>query len=94
MADDDLLPPAPTPAPPTRPVTRDPVVCGFCESRLTARGEVLRLSDRAKALRDFEDDIEDVKRDLADAQAKVAQLERQNAELQAELTPKTARNWP
>jgi len=77
---DDLLPSAPTPAPPARePEPSGSVRCQFCESSLTARGEVLRLSPRAKQLRDFEDDLEDARRDLATAQAEI-ETQRQLAE--------------
>jgi hypothetical protein len=69
--DDDLLPPAPAPrvAP---PAPSGKIRCGFCESALTGSGEVIKLSDRAKALRDFEDDLADIKRDLEEAQETIA----------------------
>jgi peptidoglycan hydrolase CwlO-like protein len=67
----DLIPPTPpTPVPDRTSRTKD-VRCQFCESTLTATGEVLRLSERAKALRDFEDDVEDLKRDLAVARQEI-----------------------
>lgn len=46
----------------------DELRCQFCECTLTGDGEVLRMSKRAKSLRDHEDDLEDAKRDLIDAQ--------------------------
>jgi predicted nucleic acid-binding Zn-ribbon protein len=74
LADDDLLggPPAP-PAPPA-PV-KGSVTCGFCQASLTPGGEVMKLSDRAKSLRDFEDDLEDAKRTISELQAKISTLE-------------------
>jgi hypothetical protein len=80
MPDDDLLPPAPpaplAPEPDPHPAS---VRCQFCQSSLTARGEVLSLSKKAKQLRDFEDDLEDVKRELVTAQAEI-ENQRQLAE--------------
>jgi hypothetical protein len=79
MADDDLLPPAPAPAPPPAPDDDRTLRCQFCKSSLTARGEVIRLSEHAKKLRDFEDDLDDAKRELATAQAAIEE-QRQLAE--------------
>lgn len=66
MADPDLLP-APTPIPTPRAPGAKDLRCGFCEALLTPSGEVIKLSDRAKSLRDFEDELDDMKRDLATA---------------------------
>lgn len=90
---DDILPPADLrpgsiPPGPSDPAPRREVTCGFCESRLTHRGEVLKLSDRAKALRDFEDDLEDARRDLVQAQARVTALETEMAEIRAQSAKK------
>jgi septal ring factor EnvC (AmiA/AmiB activator) len=99
MPDDDLLPPAPpaplAPEPDPHPAS---VRCQFCQSSLTARGEVLSLSKKAKQLRDFEDDLEDVRRELATAHAEI-ENQRQLAEswkaehdkLQRELEGKRSR---
>ena len=42
---------------PPREPSREPVVCEFCECKLSRTGAVLRVSDRMKALRAFEDDL-------------------------------------
>jgi len=77
MADDDLLP-TPNPNPPIERTPRlKDVRCGFCEATLTPLGEVMRLSDRAKALRDFEDDLEDAKKDLALKDQEIEMLRKQ-----------------
>jgi hypothetical protein len=70
---------APLPPSPTAPHHPANVECGFCGAQVTTtRGEVLRLSTRAKALRDAEHDIErltkqveNLTRDLAEARAKL-----------------------
>jgi len=58
----DLIPPAP-PTPPDPPRRTKAIICQFCESDLSQAGDVLKLSERAKALRDFEDDLEDMRRE-------------------------------
>ena len=95
MSDPTILPPSPTPpeppAPSPEPRGARNIRCGFCDAALTPAGEVLKLSDRAKALRDFEDDLGDANRDLAEARTaldaantKIGGLERENAALKAE----------
>lgn len=76
MGETDLLPP-PSPVPTERTPKPKDLRCGFCESFLTPSGEVMKLSERAKSLRDFEDDLEDVKRDLATAREEIDVLKQQ-----------------
>jgi hypothetical protein len=64
--------PLPSDATPRR---AKPVVCEFCECRLTANGEVLSMSDRAKKLRDAEDDLRSVSEEAATLGARVKELE-------------------
>jgi hypothetical protein len=65
MADDDLLPPA---APPEAPVSRRGLQCEYCGCTLVREsGEVLRMSTRAKGLRDLEHRIETMTADLTEA---------------------------
>lgn len=96
----DLLPPTdPPPAPPEPAGRRRDLRCQFCECSLTATGDVLKMSDRAKALRDFEDDLQDCKRDLADARKELADTQQaietwkqENAKLAHELK-KASKFW-
>lgn len=95
----DLLPPpVPSPSPERSPRTKD-LRCGFCESTLTPSGEVIKLSERAKALRDFEDDLEDAKKETAllrqtieDLQKAIDSLNADNRKLAAELK-KASKFW-
>lgn len=90
MAEDDLLPPSPEHKPPTPTPPGTKIRCGFCESALTGAGEVIRLSDRAKALRDFEDDLQDAKRDLDAAAAQVAAHAQTIRDLEGKIAALTA----
>jgi hypothetical protein len=66
------------------------VECGFCESRITTmRGEVIKLSDRAKVLEKLERDVEHWK-------AECERLRTENAELKNSRTAPAAvtqRGW-
>jgi hypothetical protein len=96
--DPSILPPAPSTEPPPAPGSPEPrgsLTCGFCSAALTPRGEVIKLSDRAKALRDFEDDLGDARRDIAERDAtietlttKLTSVERELAALKAEKAQK------
>lgn len=85
--DDDLLPgggaPAPAPAGGARRAVDDgprEVKCGFCSSRNTLRGEVIKLSAEAHEMRDHETTIRELKRELKTANDTIA-------DLRAKLTP-------
>jgi hypothetical protein len=72
---DSILPPTPdVPPPAPRPTNPRDIVCQFCESRLATNGQVLRMSERAEALRDFEDDAKEAARDLAQARTEIDAL--------------------
>jgi hypothetical protein len=81
--------------PPTEVAVVAPVVssastlrCQFCDCSLTASGEVLRMSKRAKDLRDFEDDLEDAKRQLHDLGEVNRQVQAELDELKRQLAAK------
>lgn len=82
MADDpgDRLPPSGEIDPPAPGRNRKPLVCEFCECKLTSAGEVLMFSDKAKRHRTHDDAIEAKDRQIAtletelrDARAKLAE---------------------
>jgi hypothetical protein len=88
-----MAPPDPADVlPPSDPAPRAPrsgaIVCEFCECRLAASGEVLKISTTAKGYRDG---AESHTRAVADLEAKIAALSTQlaaaNARI-AELDPK------
>jgi hypothetical protein len=69
--------PAPSPAPPPR---AGRVTCDFCGCQLAANGDVLRMSDEAKAMQKASHALADVRAELAEEQAKLAEA---NAALDA-----------
>jgi hypothetical protein len=85
MAENDPILPPSDPAPdnaPIQPRRREPIVCEFCECRLTPSGDVLKKSDKARAIDRQSEKIEDLESKLAgavsdvhDANAKIAELE-------------------
>jgi hypothetical protein len=89
MMSDPIIPPSDPPdTPPAPPIARDvrgEVICGFCETRVTLRGEIIRLSTRAKELRDFEDDLEDLRKEIADRDATIAETRRDLDEARATI---------
>lgn len=83
-APDDALPPAGgviVPVPEARERYHD---CDFCGCKLTARGEVMSMSDKARAMRDYDETIADLRR-------QITKHEQELARLRAELTPPTTR---
>lgn len=65
------------------------VVCGYCESTLAANGDVLRTSDRVKALNKLEEKIEKLEGQIAKLTSEVADRERERDEARAALAAKT-----
>ena len=65
------------------------VVCGYCESTLAANGDVLRTSDRVKALNKLEEKIEKLEGQIAKLTYEVADRERERDEARAALAAKT-----
>lgn len=78
MAADPVDPlPDPAPTPPARPRR---TTCTFCECQLDHNGEYLRLSDRARTLRDQEETIRSL-------EAEKGKIERELAALKAATQP-------
>lgn len=84
-AEGDPLPPsvgdAPDPAPVARARQPERANCEFCECQLTARGEVLKFSDRAKKFRTQNETIERLERELTEARADAQRLKDEVAQL-------------
>jgi hypothetical protein len=85
----DLLPPDPDPAPPTPPTptpgraTR--ITCDFCGCSLAPSGDVLRMSEEAKAFRDGADEIERLQAVISTLESQVSTLTRERDEARAAL---------
>jgi hypothetical protein len=88
----DLIPPAELiPPPPPEPAasSRAYILCGFCECRLVAAsGDVLRMSDAAKAFRDSGDVIDGLRADLKAAREDVAAALKERDDARAMIPPK------
>lgn len=79
---ENRLPPVGDPAPAPSPVRDARPVCEFCECQLTARGEVLKFSDKAKRYREHDTAVEKL-------HAKIADLETELRETKAKLAALT-----
>lgn len=65
------------PAPPEHHERRAPQArptCEYCQCKLTAHGEVLEFSDKAKRFRRIDQEIDELKVKLAAAEATVTEL--------------------
>lgn len=78
--------PPPSPEPRAVPPRRGPIVCGFCECRLDSAGDVMRMSDTARAHVAAEDTIRTLKADLAESARLLSDAEGKIREL---TTPKS-----
>jgi hypothetical protein len=81
----ELLPPEPPEPPPSS--RRSAIVCEFCECKLTASGDILKMSDRAKALRKQEDTIDGLTADVQRLTSELAAVTRERDELKAKTAP-------
>jgi hypothetical protein len=82
MADENIIPTG------EQPPVRKSLICEFCACRLApATGDVLGMSDRAKKLRDAEDELQDATADIARLTAKLAEVEAQLAAARAATVP-------
>ena len=57
--------------------------CEFCECSLSSKGEILRMSARAKELRKLEDAVDALKEKIADRDSAITSLRAELAEAQA-----------
>jgi hypothetical protein len=66
---------------PPPPARHERLTCEYCECTLTSKGEVLRMSDKAKTFRDHDDVL--IKRDrrIAELETQVEEHKRQIAAL-------------
>lgn len=64
---------------------RPPILCEFCGSKLTRRGEVLEMSDKAKQLRRLQDTIDKLERTIADKDEQLARLTAENADFRRQM---------
>jgi len=81
-----LLPPdPPEPVSHSAPTNRAHITCEFCECTLAPSGQYIRLSDRAKDLRDQGELVDRLKTELADAQAAAEETARLLDEAQREI---------
>ena len=65
---------------------RKPFICGFCKSRNTASGEVIKLGDEAREYRDAPEELRKLREKLTAAEQTVTEL---RAELAAKKKPAT-----
>ena len=81
-----LLPPDPGDPSPAPPVRRaDHITCEFCQCTLAPSGEYIRLSDRAKELRDQGETIDRLRADLTESEAQIAEAGRLLDEARAHI---------
>lgn len=71
--------PGPTPAPPSR---GRGCICGFCECKITADGDVLKMSDVAKGYVTQEEELTDARKSLKEARESITVLEEKLKSLQ------------
>ncbi len=89
----DLLPtdppPPPVPLEPRPPERPSKITCQFCECVLvSANGDVLRMSEVAKAYRDQSDKIEQLGQQLTDTRDELAAARTRIGELEAANPPR------
>jgi len=77
----DIIPPNdPAPTPPAPPTRTNRVTCDFCGCQLAANGDVLRMSDEAKAMQKASHNLSEVKAELSTVQGKLTEAETALAE--------------
>lgn len=79
---DDSIPPTPAPHVPTE---KKRITCDFCGCSLAPSGDVLRMSDDAKAFRDGADSIERLQGVITTLEASNATLTRERNEARAAI---------
>lgn len=87
----DLLPPGPGDPPPTPSpspiVPKSRITCDFCGCSLAPSGDVLKMSDDAKAYRDGADKIDTLNATITDLESQIATLKREKDALAAAVPP-------
>jgi septal ring factor EnvC (AmiA/AmiB activator) len=81
--------PMPAPPAPSDP-KHEPLLCEFCESKLTRRGQVIDLSEKARVLRRQQDTIDKQGRTIEEQAAEVTRLSAELAEAKAALSKSQA----
>lgn len=61
--------------------------CEFCGCRLTAKGEVIQLSARARELRNHETQLAGIQAELTAARSELSSAQQRIAELEKQLEP-------
>ena len=85
---DSALPPDPSPAP-----RRSKIQCEFCECDLVAAsGDVLKMSEKAKAFRGLQESLDDVTTELATAREAVTTVTRERDEARGQLAARTKKS--
>jgi flagellin-like hook-associated protein FlgL len=69
---EELIPPN-DPAPTPTPTRTNRITCDFCGCQLAANGDVLRMSDEAKALQKASHKLDELRAELASVQAQLAE---------------------
>jgi septal ring factor EnvC (AmiA/AmiB activator) len=74
---------------------REPIVCEFCECTLTPAGDALKVSEKAKQLRDIDRTITKLKHRIADLETELATAQSEASDLRRELSERTPtqRDW-
>ena len=80
---------APGSEPPTEPRGPRKITCEFCESSLTPTGDMLKMSDRAKSLRDLEMKVQKLEREKTELEGTIQTL-RDEAERRGAPAPAPA----
>ena len=79
----EILPNDPPPSP--RRAAR--VTCDFCQCELAPSGDVLKMSDRARSMRDGDDEIKKRDKRVTELETEIAEHKRKIAELEGTRQP-------
>lgn len=90
-------PPAPVvvPAPPRERIITGTVVCHYCECTITrSDGDLVRMGDKAKALRDTDDKIDTLTRQLESVQRELNEEKAAHSRTREALQPaRSSEKW-
>jgi len=85
LPNDEPLAPVPAPGAGGSPGAGRALKCEFCECQLTPNGEYLKLSTKARTLRDLEETLSNTTAQLSTATESIAQLTRELNDARAQL---------